>query len=45
MQVIELSNHPGDMLADVSRRRHAAQSRTQDKSGTRSSSTRPACRR
>jgi hypothetical protein len=30
MQVIELSNHPGDMLADVSRRRRAAQSRTQD---------------
>jgi hypothetical protein len=33
MQVIELSNHPGDMLADVSRRRHAAQSRTQDRYG------------
>jgi len=31
MQVIELSNHPGDMLADVSRRRRAAQSRTQDR--------------
>jgi len=30
MQVIELSNHPGDMLADVSRRRRAAQSRAQD---------------
>ena len=30
MQVIELSNHPGDMLADMSRRRRAAQSRAQD---------------
>ena len=30
MRVIELSNHPGDMLADMSRRRHAAQSRAQD---------------
>jgi Nuclease-related domain len=31
MRVIELSNHPGDMLADVSRRRRAADSRAQDK--------------
>lgn len=31
MRVIELSNHPGDMLADVSRRRDAAQSRAQDR--------------
>jgi hypothetical protein len=31
MQVIELSNHPSDMLADVSQRRRAAQSRTQDR--------------
>jgi len=30
MRVIELSNHPGDMLADMSRRRHAAQSRAQN---------------
>jgi Nuclease-related domain len=30
MQVIELSNHPGDMLADISRRQRAAQSRVQD---------------
>jgi Nuclease-related domain len=30
MRVIELSNHPGDMLAEVSRRRHAAQRRAQD---------------
>ena len=30
MRVIELSNHPGDMLADVSRRRHAADNRAQD---------------
>jgi Nuclease-related domain len=27
MRVIELSNHPGDMLADVARRRRAAESR------------------
>ena len=32
MQVIELSNHPGDMLADVSRRRRAAQSRAHRRS-------------
>jgi len=30
MRVIELSNHPGDMLNEVSRRRRAAQSRAQD---------------
>ena len=30
MRVIELSDHPADMLADMSRRRHAAQSRAQD---------------
>jgi hypothetical protein len=29
MQVIELSNHPGDMLTDVSRRRQAAGQRAQ----------------
>ena len=29
MQVIELSNHPGDMLTDVSRRRQATQQRAQ----------------
>jgi hypothetical protein len=31
MRVIELSNHPGDMLADVSQRRRAAESRVQDR--------------
>ena len=31
MRVIELSNHPGDMLADVSQRRRAADSRAQDR--------------
>ena len=31
MRVIELSNHPGDMLNEVSRRRQAARSRAQDK--------------
>jgi len=31
MRVIELSDHPGDMLADVSRRRRAAQSRARDR--------------
>jgi hypothetical protein len=30
MQVVELSNHPGDMLDDVSRRRRAADRRAQD---------------
>ena len=30
MRVTELSNHPGDMLNEVSRRRRAAQSRAQD---------------
>jgi hypothetical protein len=30
MRVIELSNHPGDMLNEVSRRRQAARSRAQD---------------
>ena len=29
MRVIELSNHPGDMLTDVSRRRQAAQNKAQ----------------
>ncbi len=27
MRVIELSNHPGDMLADVTLRRHAGRKR------------------
>jgi hypothetical protein len=31
MRVIELSNHPGDMLADVSLRRRAAESRAQNR--------------
>ena len=31
MRVIELSNHPGDMLADMSRRQRAAQSRARDR--------------
>jgi hypothetical protein len=31
MQVVELSNHPGDMLNDVSLRRRAASQRAQDR--------------
>jgi hypothetical protein len=31
MQLVELSNHPGDMLNDVSLRRHAASQRAQDR--------------
>ena len=44
MRVIELSNHPGDMLHDVSLRRQATQRAPRPGTRTRSSSTRPASR-